>query len=116
MTRIAGQRRMPWGELETEENRGKISIMKTLISMRKNEAACKSLYFHFPEEYAADRLIEYIKLDDAGNQLEVLLNCSEKTVDIKDGGEVLFARQFENGQLGVMWNIDTEKGKIRWSI
>lgn len=95
------RRCMPWGELETEENRGKISIMKTLISMRKNEAACKSLYFHFPEEYAADRLIEYIKLDDAGNQLEVLLNCSEKTVDIKDGGEVLFARQFENGQLGV---------------
>ncbi len=93
------RRCMPWEELETEENREKIATMKTLISMRKHEAACKSLYFHFPKEYAAHRLVEYIKLDEAGNRLEVLLNCSDKAAEIREGGEVLFARRFENGLL-----------------
>ena len=95
------RRCMPWNELGTKENEEKFRAMQKLISMRKKEAACKSLYFHFPEEYNAERLVEYIKLDENGNQLEILLNCSNKVVEIQNGGEILFARQFENGYLGV---------------
>ena len=65
-------------EMETEENKEKIETMKKLIFMRKKEAACKSLYFHFPREYKAERLVEYIKLDENGDQLEILLNCSTR--------------------------------------
>ena len=68
--------------------------MQKLIAMRKQEAACKSLYFHFPNEYEKRRLVEYIKLDQDGNQLEVLLNCSEESVSVKEEGEVLFSRRF----------------------
>ncbi len=95
------RRCMPWEEMETEENKEKIETMKKLISMRKKEAACKSLYFHFPQEYKAERLVEYIKLDENGDQLEILLNCSDKAVEIRDGGEILFVRKFENGKLGI---------------
>lgn len=95
------RRCMPWEEMETEENKEKIETMKKLISMRKKEAACKSLYFHFPREYKAERLVEYIKLDENGDQLEILLNCSDKAVEIRDGGEILFVRKFENGKLGI---------------
>ena len=95
------RRCMPWEEMETEENKEKIETMKKLIFMRKKEAACKSLYFHFPQEYKAERLVEYIKLDENGDQLEILLNCSDKAVEIRDGGEILFVRKFEDGKLGI---------------
>ena len=95
------RRCMPWEEMETEENKEKIETMKKLIFMRKKEAACKSLYFHFPREYKAERLVEYIKLDENGDQLEILLNCSDKAVEIRDGGEILFVRKFEDGKLGI---------------
>lgn len=95
------RRCMPWEEMETEENKEKIETMKKLIFMRKKEAACKSLYFHFPQEYKAERLVEYIKLDENGDQMEILLNCSDKAVEIRDGGEILFVRKFENGKLGI---------------
>ncbi len=45
------------------KTRKKSRIMQKLIAMRKQEAACKSLYFHFPNEYEKRRLVEYIKLD-----------------------------------------------------
>lgn len=90
---------MPWQELELPENQEKIHTMQTLIQMRKQEAACKSLYFHFPDEYPQKRLAEYIKLDSDGNQLEVLLNCSDEPVSVKEEGEVLFSRKFTQGVL-----------------
>ncbi len=93
------RRCMPWQELDSSENQEKIQIMQKLIAMRKQEAACKSLYFHFPNEYEKRRLVEYIKLDQDGNQLEVLLNCSEESVSVKEEGEVLFSRRFEQGVL-----------------
>lgn len=94
------RRCMPWDKLEQPEYQEKIQTMQNLVAMRKGEEMCKSLYFHFPEEYEAKRLVEYIKLDEAGNQLEVLLNCSDEEVEIREGGEVLFARKYENGRLG----------------
>ena len=42
---------MPWESLESPENREKLSAMKALIAMRKEEAACRSPHFHFPGEY-----------------------------------------------------------------
>ena len=43
--------------------------------------------------------MEYIKLDDAGNKIQVVLNCTKDSVDALDGGEILFARGYENGKL-----------------
>lgn len=93
------RRCMPWDEMDSEENRKRLEEMKKLISLRKTEKTFKSLYFHFPDTYREKRCVEYIKLDDAGNKIQVVLNCTKDSVDALDGGEILFARGYENGKL-----------------
>lgn len=93
------RRCMPWEELDTIENRKRITALKTLISMRKTEDTCRSLYFHFPNEYKQKRCIQYVKLNESGKKLEVLLNCSKEEIKIKKEGKILFARNFEDGIL-----------------
>lgn len=93
------RRCMPWSELSQEENQEKIGEIQTLITLRKEESAFRSLYFHFPNTYREARLVEYVKLDDEGNQVEILLNGTEKDLDVKQQGEVLFARAYDNGKL-----------------
>ena len=93
------RRCMPWDEMDSEENRKRLEEMKKLISLRKTEKTFKSLYFHFPDTYREKRCVEYIKLDDAGNKIQVVLNCTKESVDALDGGEILFARGYENGKL-----------------
>lgn len=93
------RRCMPWSELSQEENQEKIREIQTLITLRKEESAFRSLYFHFPNTYREARLVEYVKLDDEGNQVEILLNGTEKDLDVKQQGEVLFARAYDNGKL-----------------
>ncbi len=93
------RRPMPWHELSSPENQEKIAAMRSLIELRKTEEACRSLYFHFPGEYREERLVEYIKLDSQNRKLEVLLNCGEEAVSVKEEGEVLFSRKYENGVL-----------------
>ena len=75
------RRCMPWQELDSSENQEKIQIMQKLIAMRKQEAACKSLYFHFPNEYEKRRLVEYIKLDQDGNQVMLMTLHSAKGLE-----------------------------------
>lgn len=94
------RRPMPWHELSSPENQEKIAAMRSLIEMRKSEEACRSLYFHFPGEYPQERLVEYIKLDSENRKLEILLNCGEAAVSVKEEGKVLFSRKYENGVLG----------------
>lgn len=93
------RRCMPWDEMDSEENRKCLEEMKKLISLRKSEKTFKSLYFHFPDTYREKRCVEYIKLDDAGNKIQVVLNCTKDSVDALDGGEILFARGYKNGKL-----------------
>ena len=93
------RRCMPWDEMDSEENRKCLEEMKKLISLRKSEKTFKSLYFHFPDTNREKRCVEYIKLDDAGNKIQVVLNCTKDSVDALDRGEILFARGYENGKL-----------------
>ena len=59
-------------------------------------------HFHFPDTYENDRCVEYIKLDEEGNQIEVLLNASEEKVKSKRKWEnSFFAREFDGEILGV---------------
>lgn len=95
------RRCMPWSEIHSEENQEKIATMRKLIMLRRNEKTCRSPHFHFPDTYENDRCIEYIKIDEEGNKMEVLLNTSEKEIKVKEAGEVLFAREFDGEILGV---------------
>ena len=93
------RRCMPWYEIGTDENRERISQMKTLIRLRKKEETFRSLHFHFPGSIENRRCVEYIKLDESGRKTEVLLNCSDEKIEIKEAGEILFARKYQNGIL-----------------
>lgn len=95
------RRCMPWSELESKENQERIRAMQTLIRMRMQEQACRSLYFHFPQEYSQERCVEYIKLNQDGQRIEVLLNCGDQPIEVRGEGEILFARKFEKGILEV---------------
>ena len=94
------RRCMPWEEISSDENQTRIKAVHSLIRMRKQEDACRSLYFHFPDEYPQKRCVEYIKLDDTGHEIEVLLNCSKEEIRVKAGGEILFSRNVSDGVLG----------------
>ena len=44
--------------------------------------------------------MDYIKIGQEGHRLEVVLNCSGEAADVQEGGEILFARNYEGGVLG----------------
>ena len=93
------RRCMPWDEINSDENVKRIGQMRQLINLRRTEAACRSLYFHFPNQYENRRCVEYVKLDGENRKLEVLLNCSEEAVKTEPGAEVLFSRNYHDGIL-----------------
>ena len=93
------RRCMPWDEIGAGKYTERMSQMKELIRLRRTEAACRSLHFHFPDQYGNRRCVEYIKLDDENRKIQVLLNCSDEEVHTAPGGEVLFARNFSDGVL-----------------
>ena len=66
--------------------------------MKKCAEACISIFRMVIEN---DRCVEYIKLDEEGNKIEVLLNASDEEIKVKGDGEVLFAREFDGEILGV---------------
>lgn len=109
------RRCMPWEELGTEENQNRIEAVRTLIRLRKQEKALRSLYFHFPEEYPQRRCVEYIKIDSQGREIEVLLNCSEEKIKVKEGGEILFARNFSEGVLERNGTLVRRKKSNTWN-
>ena len=92
---------MPWSEIESKENQEKIKTMRSLITLRKKEKMCRSPYFHFTHKYGNKRLLEYVKIDEEGNKIEVLLNTSDTDVKINEGGEILFSQKFNGSILGV---------------
>ena len=95
------RRCMPWSEIESKENQEKIETMRSLITLRKKEKMCRSPYFHFTHKYGNKRLLEYVKIDEEGNKIEVLLNASDTDVKINEGGEILFSQKFNGSILGV---------------
>ena len=93
------RRCMPWDQIGTEENQERIRQIKRLIRLRKKEETFRSLHFHFPGRYENRRCAEYIKLDEEGRKTEVILNCSDEATKVGEAGEVLFARNYQNGIL-----------------
>ena len=67
--------------------------------LRKEEQLFRSRNFHFPNTVKNDRVIEYIKIDEWGNKLEVLLNCSDGIIAVDDNKEVLFSNLYSNNRL-----------------
>lgn len=93
------RRCMPWDEIEKGTWKDRTDDIKKLIRLRRKEDCLHSLYFHFPNEISDPRCVEYIRLDDAGNRIEVLLNCGRRAIEIVEKGKVLYSRNFADGKL-----------------
>ncbi len=104
------RRCMPWEEIDSDENQERIALVRSLICLRMQEDACRSLYFDFPHMYSQKRCVEYIKLDQAGKQIEVLLNCGEEPIEIQGEGEILFSRRCAGNILDVRGTLIRRKG------
>lgn len=89
------RRCMPWDAIESGQYDDRIAEIKKLIQLRKSEPTFKSRNFHFPNSIDNPRVIEYIKLDEDNNKIEVLFNCDDKPVQVGDEGEILFKRLLE---------------------
>ena len=94
------RRCMPWSEIESDENQERIVTINRLIMLRRNEKTCRIPHFHYPNTYENGRCVEYVKIDEEGNKIEVLLNASNENVRVKGEGEILFARKFDGDILG----------------
>ena len=94
------RRCMPWSEIESDENQERIGTINRLIMLRRNEKTCRSPHFHFPNTYENGRCVEYVKIDEEGNKIEILLNASNENVRVKGEGKILFARKFDGDILG----------------
>ena len=93
------RRCMPWNDIKLGKYDDRIEFIKQLISLRKNEHILKSRNFHFTNEYKNKRVLEYIKLDDFNNKIQIIVNCSEEDVEIQNEGKVLFSNLYEKNIL-----------------
>lgn len=93
------RRCMPWKEIEEGKYEDRISFVKQLISLRKTKTTFRTRNFHFTNQYTDDRMLEYIKIDENGEKIEVLLNCSEKEIELKEGGKVILSHLCEENKL-----------------
>lgn len=91
------RRCMPWDLIEKGQYYDRINTMKNLIALRKNHPALRSNNYDFVKISNEPRIISYVRTDDKGNKIMVVLNCSknEFRIDIpKD--KILFSNLYKN--------------------
>lgn len=93
------RRCMPWDDIESGKYDDRINLVKKLIHLRREEPLCRSRNFHFPNIVENKRVLEYIKLDEYENKMEVFINCSDEDVKIAECSNVVFSHLFENNIL-----------------
>lgn len=93
------RRCMPWEDIQNNKYDDKINTIRELIKLRTIEPALRSKNISCTNEYSGDRIIEYIKSDDAGREIQIILNGTNEPIDMPDNKEVLFARLCDNGKI-----------------
>ncbi len=87
------RRCMPWSDIENGKYNNEIDLMKKLISIRKENEACKSKNIKFIQG-ENQRVIEYIKSDN-NNSVRVIVNASNEDIKAPDEQE-LFSYNVKN--------------------
>ncbi len=94
------RRCMPWDEIEAGAFNERIEIVRDLIALRKKEPLLSSRNFHFPNEFAGHpRVIQFRKVDNEKQYLEIIINAGDEDVDILPKGEILLQRHFIDNSL-----------------
>lgn len=93
------RRCMPWEEIEAGKYEERITIIKSLIELRRREPLLRDRNFHFPNRINKPRLIEFNKVGWMDNYVEVFINCEEEDIEIPREGEILFKRHYIDSTL-----------------
>lgn len=93
------RRCMPWEDIERGVYADIQEQVKQLIALRREYSACKSRRISFEDRTGEPRMVEYVRKAGDGRDVEVLLNCSGKTLPCPAGGRALFARGWREGWL-----------------
>ncbi len=76
------RRCMPWDLIAKGEYYDKISVVKKLIALRKQFPALRSNHYQFTHISHNPRVISYMREDNAGNKIMVVINCSNEDIDL----------------------------------
>ena len=90
---------MPWADIDAGKYDDILNKIKNIIALRNDEPLFRCNHFYFNQNINNDRVIEFIKEDTLGNNLEIILNCSEKDVELNLDKEILFSNLLEGNIL-----------------
>lgn len=93
------RRCMPWKEIEEGVYREPIDTVKQLIHLRRTYRACKSRKIWYTNTLQGGRVVEYVKEDQEGNRIQVILSAGDTLYDIPKAGEILFSRNYSDHTL-----------------
>ena len=99
------RRPMPWKEIERGDYDSRISIMKQIIAMRKENDVLRCGNIRFIDS-GNDRVLMFEKFNDT-KIVRIVLNCSDTGIAV-ESNNVLFSRKMNNGLLAENGILVTE--------
>lgn len=111
------RRCMPWDDIESGKYDDRLSFIKKVIKLRKETRAFRCIDIEYVYDYENDKVLHYIK-SDGEEKYHIIINCSNKAVEIKVAGERCIENKFNSNQLlpdGVVV-IREEKSNFSFNI
>ena len=99
------RRPMPWKEIESGRYGSRISVMKQLIAMRKNNEVLRCGDVRFIDS-GNDTILMFEKYNDT-KTVRVILNCSDSEIAVSNDN-VIFSRKMGDGLLAAKGILVTE--------
>ena len=99
------RRPMPWKEIESGRYGSRISVMKQLIAMRKNNEVLRCGDVRFIDS-GNDKILMFEKYNDT-KTVRVILNCSDSEIAVSNDN-VIFSRKMGDGLLAAKGILVTE--------
>lgn len=94
------RRCMPWEKIMKGEYYDKITTIKNLISLRKNHPALRGNNYSFVRITDDSRIISYLRTDDSGEKIMVILNCGNNPLSLDvHRNSILFSLDYKNKTL-----------------
>lgn len=94
------RRCMPWDKIMKGEYYDKITTMKNLINLRKNHPALRGNNYRFVRITNDSRIISYIRTDEKGEEIMVVLNCGNNPLPLDvHSNSMLFSLNYKNKTL-----------------
>ncbi len=91
------RRCMPWEEIAEGKYNDRISFFSTLINLRKNTPAFKSMGIKYLYDIDNEKVLHYEKEDNDGHKYEIILNCSNEAITYDISEEILISNKYDNG-------------------